>query len=161
MARGLRLAGDQVNGNARHTEGNNFLNDVQLWLTVAVTQLMMFFPANPHKHGRMTGLYENAAGVIVKRCTTLVRSRRHARTVDSSPAGPTRFPLSRVFARRRYRHRRWDDRQLHHCPKCQKRRQRQRKAWGRPRRPKLKLCPKPHPCLKRSGSCTSGIKPVN
>ncbi len=43
----------------------------KLDLEQAVTQLSTFFSANPHKHGRMTDLYENAAGVTVKRCTTL------------------------------------------------------------------------------------------
>lgn len=40
-------------------------------LEQAITQLSTFYPPNPHKHGRMTDLYENAAGVTVKRCTTL------------------------------------------------------------------------------------------
>jgi putative DNA primase/helicase len=40
-------------------------------LEQAVAQLTTFYPPNPHKHGRMTDLYENAAGVTVKQCTTL------------------------------------------------------------------------------------------
>ena len=43
----------------------------QLDLMQAVTQISTFFPANPHKHGRMKNLYENSFGVMVKDCTTL------------------------------------------------------------------------------------------
>ena len=40
-------------------------------LEQAVSQLSTFFPANPHKHGRLTAIYKNAEGETVKRCTTL------------------------------------------------------------------------------------------
>ena len=40
-------------------------------LEQAVSQLLTFFPANPHKHGRLTAIYKNAEGEAVKRCTTL------------------------------------------------------------------------------------------
>ena len=40
-------------------------------LAQAVSQLLTFFPANPHKHGRLTAIYKNAEGETVKRCTTL------------------------------------------------------------------------------------------
>lgn len=38
---------------------------------LAAAQLATFYPPNPHKHGRMTALLENAEGQTVKRCTTL------------------------------------------------------------------------------------------
>jgi len=40
-------------------------------LDLAAAQLTKHYPPNPHKHGRMTGLYKNAEGHTVKRCTTL------------------------------------------------------------------------------------------
>lgn len=40
-------------------------------LKLATTQLAKHYSPNPHKHGRMTGLYTNAEGQTVKRCTTL------------------------------------------------------------------------------------------
>lgn len=38
---------------------------------LSVAQLAKFYPPNPYKHGRLTGLYTNAEGQTVKRCTTL------------------------------------------------------------------------------------------
>lgn len=40
-------------------------------LELAAAQLAKHYPPNPHKHGRMTGLYKNAEGQTVKLCTTL------------------------------------------------------------------------------------------
>lgn len=40
-------------------------------LDQAATQLAKVYSPNPFKHGRMTGLYKNAEGHTVKRCTTL------------------------------------------------------------------------------------------
>ncbi len=42
-----------------------------LTLEQAVAQLSTFYPPNPHRHGRMKGLFENSVGVMVKDCTTL------------------------------------------------------------------------------------------
>jgi hypothetical protein len=40
-------------------------------LELAASQLATYYPPNLHKHGRLTGLYKNAEGRTVKRCTTL------------------------------------------------------------------------------------------
>ena len=60
-----------MNGTSRRTKGNNFLDDVQVWLTMAVAQLVMFYQPNPYKHGRLTKLYTNTEGQTIKRCITL------------------------------------------------------------------------------------------
>lgn len=44
-------------------------------LELAAAQLAKVYPPNPFKHGRMTGLYKNAEGQTVKRCTTLEGQR--------------------------------------------------------------------------------------
>ena len=47
------------------------MNASYLDLAQAASQLLTFFPANVHKHGRLTAIYRNAEGETVKRCTTL------------------------------------------------------------------------------------------
>ena len=49
----------------------NVIKSAILNLEVAVIQLMMYFLANPHKHGRLTELYTNTEGQTIKRCITL------------------------------------------------------------------------------------------